>query len=177
MNKYKIEKYIKNNYDENKYALIRVQKGYAIAFEDDTGVEFDNGYVIDNYEIYKISNNIPVNIKKNEIPKQDYDDLLKFLKFLLANGYFYKSYNFDDLPLSIERLNELTSLYEIDGLYVDDGYNSMMEEIIRLDFNDYDYDMKYNDIKEKYFMNTQHYYVAYLDEFIEHFYFPRKLKL
>ena len=154
---YKIEKLLKDSYGSERFAIIHVGNGYCIAFEDDYGVMFDNGLVIDNYRLYHSNDKA---IRKTGTPKKDWDDMMTLVKFAIKNGKHEGEYEYSELPLPVERIEELREKYELEDLgHVD--YSELAEmEINELDTDDWNYDKKIEEIKEKYSMHDDYYWIS-----------------
>ncbi len=116
MAKYKIEKMLNDDYGKPRYAIFRTGSRYVIAFEDDYGITFNKGYVEDPKDIYKESKNKRL-IKKAEMPKQDWDDLMKLINFVIdKKGKYEVVCDEDKLPIDSKRCFELSKMYDLEDI-------------------------------------------------------------
>ena len=116
MARYKIEKLLNDDYGEPRYAIFRTGNRYVIAFEDDYGVMFNNGYIEDLKDVYKKLKNKKL-IKKTETPKQDWDDLMNLISFVIdKKGKYEVICGEDDLPIDFKRCFELSAMYDLEDI-------------------------------------------------------------
>lgn len=183
MKKYKIEKFLKDDYDKPRYAIIYLKGRYIIAFEDDYGVQFNNGYVEDHAGIYsKKFNQETKLIKKTETPKKDWDDMMKIIEFIIDKMGQYEFIIYDDefsndkyLSISLDRFLELNDKYNICSQPDWNCEDIMDEELNKLDPDDMHYDDEYDEIVEKYSSDEGINYLICADV-ISDFYFKIRRK-
>lgn len=177
MKKYKIKKFLKDNYGADRYAIIRIGCRYVIAFEDDYGVMFNNGYVEDEKGIYMNADKKKKLIKKTEIPQKDWDDLMKIIDYIIEKGIYDNWCWASETPIPRERFAELGKKYDLQDIEEDNSDIEMTEEeMYKLDPDDMDYEERYQSLKEDYEGYRKDPSYKLCADLISQFYFMKRRK-